>query len=186
MLNPCMSAMPGEEGAAAPALPRWLCPPRSGRSLKLPHDAAVSTTSPLIVLPTSPCAAGGTGGSGFWESCALEATAPPTTVGKITEGTLKRLGRGTRRNVSFPQADRLLRANSREKSAVAQLHLFVSSLFVHQGGIIVTWIYTLLRFLLCIAVREVPDTAGSRFTRCQTCVWQSGSIHALERPGLMD
>lgn len=32
MLSPCMSAMPGEEGAAAVAEPRWLCPPRSGRS----------------------------------------------------------------------------------------------------------------------------------------------------------
>lgn len=58
----------------------------------------------------------------------FRATAPPRTIGKITEGSLKRLGRGTQRNASFAQAERLLRAKSREKSAVAQLHLFVSSL----------------------------------------------------------
>lgn len=40
----------------------------------------------------------------------------------------------------FPKADRLLKAKSKEKSAVAELHLFASSLFVHRSRIIPTWI----------------------------------------------
>lgn len=71
---------------------------------------------------------------------------------------------------ALPRADRLLRANSREKSVVAQL-LFVSSLFhlVRQGGIILTWIYMLLRFSLCnscqpemcrILLHPIPNACG--------------------------
>lgn len=150
-------------------------------SWQLLHHAAVSTASLQTALPPTLCAARGAGGSVFWESCTSEATAPPRTIGKITEGSLKRLGRGMQRNASFAQAERLLRAKSREKSAVAQLHLFVSS--------------------LCSPRLDYPDVdlhAAQIFTVSQRgawqsrillhpmCVWQSGSILALERPRLMD
>lgn len=34
--------------------------------------------------------------------------------------------------------------------------------------------------------REVSDTAGSSFNQCQKRVWQSGSLHALNSPRLID
>lgn len=92
-----------------------------------------------------------------------------------TRGVRERHGRERHR---FPRADRFITANSREKSAVAGLHLFAGSLFVHRGGIIPTRIEMLLRFSHGASPPpgEAPDTAASRFTRRPTRVRQSGSL----------